>query len=218
MTRPGWHPLALSADIERGTSAGTRVNEAELVVWRDHSGVAHVWEDRCPHRGMRLSFGFVRNDQLACLYHGWQFDGSGRCRLIPAHPALRVPSTIHATPHESAEGFGMIWVRIGDPDAMPMDETEAVGVRSLNLLVDASIALAALSRSTPPFEGAFEQHPRIPLLTCGLGSLRLAAAMQALAPGQAMLHLSLLGRVETPLLLAVSSWAEEFRDRLEEPA
>ena len=214
---PGWYPLALSADIERRTSAGTRVDEAELVVWRDDSGVAHVWEDRCPHRGMRLSFGFVRNDQLACLYHGWQFDGSGRCRLIPAHPALRVPSTIHATPYESAEGFGMIWVRIGDPGAMPMEETEAVGVRSLNLLVDASVALAALSRSAPPIEGAFERHPRIPLLTCGSGSFRLAVAVQALAPGQAMLHLSLLGRVETSLLFAVSSWAEELRDRLEGP-
>ena len=62
-----WIPVALSADIEAGTSAGTLVNGEERVVWRDDKGATHVWEDRCPHRGMRMSFGFVRGDHIACL-------------------------------------------------------------------------------------------------------------------------------------------------------
>ena len=63
-------------------------------MWRDSDGVAHVWEDRCPHRGMRLSLGFVRGDQIACLYHGWRYDAAGQCRYIPAHPQLTPPETI----------------------------------------------------------------------------------------------------------------------------
>ncbi len=46
----GWVPVALSASIEPGTSAGAVVEGSEIVVWRDNSGNAHVWEDRCPHR------------------------------------------------------------------------------------------------------------------------------------------------------------------------
>ncbi|MBC7479670.1 MAG: Rieske (2Fe-2S) protein, partial [Pseudorhodobacter sp.] len=56
---PDWHPLALSASIEPGTSAGAVVDGTEIAVWRDTAGRVYTWEDRCPHRGMKLSFGFV---------------------------------------------------------------------------------------------------------------------------------------------------------------
>src|SRR5580700_5238771 len=70
-------PVGLSLAVEASSSAGTRLLDRELVVWRDNSGAAHVWEDRCPHRGMKLSFGFVRGDHIACLYHGWQYNSGG---------------------------------------------------------------------------------------------------------------------------------------------
>ncbi|RVC56037.1 Rieske (2Fe-2S) protein, partial [Mesorhizobium sp. M00.F.Ca.ET.038.03.1.1] len=92
MTTAGvWHPVALSASIEPGSSAGTHIDGKEFVVWRDNRGAPHVWEDRCPHRGMKLSFGFVRGDHIACLYHGWQYDTAGQCRYIPARPAQDEP-------------------------------------------------------------------------------------------------------------------------------
>src|ERR1700744_2690504 len=88
-----WHPVGLSHSLEAGSPAGTRLFGKELVIWRDTGGLAHVWEDRCPHRGMKLSFGFVRGDHIVCLYHGWQYDSGGYCRYIPAHPDLDVPKT-----------------------------------------------------------------------------------------------------------------------------
>ncbi|MGB1508948.1 MAG: Rieske (2Fe-2S) protein, partial [Paracoccaceae bacterium] len=36
------------------------VNGKDVVVWRSTSGKLSAWENRCPHRGMRLSHGFVR--------------------------------------------------------------------------------------------------------------------------------------------------------------
>src|SRR5262249_53900684 len=40
--------------------------------------------DRCAHRNSPLSLGAVDADgRLACPYHGWRFDGEGRCRLVP---------------------------------------------------------------------------------------------------------------------------------------
>ena len=40
---------------------------------------------------MRLSHGFVRSEKLACIFHGWQYDGAGSCVGIPAHPDLAPP-------------------------------------------------------------------------------------------------------------------------------
>ena len=202
----GWCAVALSADLEPGTSAGTRIDGIELVVWRDLSGRAHVWEDRCPHRGMRLSFGFVRGDRLACLYHGWQFDEAGRCRLIPAHPALTVPGTIRVTTHECVEGSGMIWTRRADPavtgavtGAATTAEwpapTQAVAVRSIAIDRDAPRVRAALPGDPAP-----------------AGTI---VAVQPLAPGQTMLHANLSGTPDRSLRLAVCGWAEALRDALE---
>lgn len=117
MTGSAWHPVALSHDVARNTSTDTRLGGEELVVWRDGDGRIHVWPDRCPHRGMRLSFGFVRENHIACLYHGWRFDAAGQCRYIPAHPDLDVPPTIRIEPFATREQFGMVWVRLAGAGA-----------------------------------------------------------------------------------------------------
>lgn len=128
----GWVPVGLSSSIEPGTSAGATIEGSEIVVWRDNSGNAHAWEDRCPHRGMRLSFGFVRGDHIACLYHGWQYDTSGQCRYIPAHPTLDVPQTIKVPIYRVEEKYGIIWTTTAEDAAIPdADATEITPVRSL---------------------------------------------------------------------------------------
>lgn len=148
----GWHPVALSGSIEPGSSAGIRLGGNELVVWRDNSGAAHVWEDRCPHRGMKLSFGFVRGDHIACLYHGWQYDTAGQCRYIPAHPDLRVPASITVSAHRSAEAAGIVWTAL-DPAAalpeLPALPEEVVPVRSLYLDSPAAMVIDVV-RAMPP--------------------------------------------------------------------
>ena len=91
-----WTAIALSRDVPPENTRAVKVDGREIVIWRGADGEAHVWEDRCPHRGMRLSFGFVRGTVLNCLYHGWRYGASGSCAGIPAHPDLTVPPTIKA--------------------------------------------------------------------------------------------------------------------------
>lgn len=105
-----WVPVSLVRDIEPGASKGTMVNGDEIVIWRDIAGTMHIWEDRCPHRGMKLSFGFVRGHHIACLYHGWEFGPDGNCHKIPAHPDLDVPSSICAKTYPVQEKFGIVWL------------------------------------------------------------------------------------------------------------
>ena len=145
----GWYPVALSAGLDRGTSNGTHLFGRELVIWRDGDGAVHVWEDRCPHRGMRLSFGFVRDNRLACLYHGWTYDMAGQCRYIPAHPQLTPPASIKAEVYPTGDAAGMVWVYSeisATPPAMPEDRP-VTPVRSLHVDCAPEAALARLRSS-----------------------------------------------------------------------
>jgi phenylpropionate dioxygenase-like ring-hydroxylating dioxygenase large terminal subunit len=104
-----WHPVALAADVGTAPRA-VELLEQPLVLWRDDSGAAHAWVDRCPHRGAQLSLGCVREGRLECAYHGWQFDGGGQVVRVPALPAFRPPPTHRATTHAVAERYGLLWV------------------------------------------------------------------------------------------------------------
>lgn len=194
---PGWYPVALSAWLDPGTSCGTRLFGREFVVWRAASGEAHVWEDRCPHRGMRLSFGFVRGDRLACLYHGWQYDGSGRCRSVPAHPQLDVPASIHAATYAVAERSGLVWAysEPGDAPDAPADRSGLVPVRSI--YVDCPLPLVA-------------GHLGGDLVKVAGGSV--LAALQPLDRSLTGIHLLV---VEGVAPLDVARWAEALRHSLE---
>lgn len=224
---PGWHPVALVEGIAPGTSTGTRLFGQELVVWRDNEGASHVWEDRCPHRGMRLSFGFVRGNAIACLYHGWQYDAAGRCRYIPAHPELKVPSTITAAVYPSTERLGLVWACLGGTEpaaAPPGDNAVTTPVRSLSVQASAASVLAALaSTSASPFA---TQAPVVcersgPLIAVRAGEERLIVAVQPLSGTQAMVHLVLAGAPENYRgtgQARASLWGEALRRRVEATA
>lgn len=220
-TAAAWYPVALSADLEPGTSAGTRLQGRELVVWRDEAGTAHVWEDRCPHRGMRLSFGFVRGDRLACLYHGWQFDAGGLCRFIPAHPQLAVPPTITVERFASAEQLGMVWAFSGVAAAAvtpPAANAATAAVRSLWIDVGPDPVFAALASGPSPFQGAGADVVRAgPLVTVRAGSNSLYAAVQPVAPDVTVLHLT-VDAASASDRQRLSLWAEALRRSLEAEA
>jgi nitrite reductase/ring-hydroxylating ferredoxin subunit len=211
MTAAGWHPLALAGGVPAGTSSGTHLLGAELVVWRDASGAAHVWDDRCPHRGMRLSFGFVRGDRIACLYHGWQYGTDGRCLAIPAHPGLDPPATIVTERRDCIEALGMIWTNAGAASAAPPVAEEAVGrgitpLRSVHIDRPADeVAALLVAFDLAPFhpdlaEGATRSTRRDgPLVIAtaekGYVSETVIAGIQPLDLGRAAVHLVVAANV-----------------------
>jgi phenylpropionate dioxygenase-like ring-hydroxylating dioxygenase large terminal subunit len=84
-----WHVVALSSEVMAGELVPTTLFERALVVWRDDAGEVHVWDDLCLHRGARLSKGFIQDDRVVCPYHGWNYDQSAQCVLMPAAPHER---------------------------------------------------------------------------------------------------------------------------------
>lgn len=112
MTSTAWRPVVPSHFLRTGENivAGF-CNGQELALWRSEAGDVHAWENRCPHRGTRLTLGRIINDRLSCAYHGWQFSaGNGKCVAIPAHPDLPPPKNVGAKAFPIAEVDGMVWV------------------------------------------------------------------------------------------------------------
>ena len=216
-----WYPLALSRDIAAGTSAGTRVEAKELVVWRDDKGQSHVWIDRCPHRGMRMSFGFVRGDHIACLYHGWQYDTAGQCQYIPAHPEIDVPSTIRIESYASTEAGGIIWACLrpseGEVPNFPHDlPADVAPLRSIFIDCPAARLTDFVSQTL-----IGEEEPKVEadsdgdLLTIALAGIVLKAAVQPLSDFESALHLPLERTPDAAQFRSVCRWAEELRRNAE---
>ena len=103
-------PVGLASDLAPLQVMRSTVGHHDVAVWRSTRGVVNAWENRCPHRGMRLSYGFVRGESLACAYHGWHYNCSGQCHYIPAHPELTPPLSIRPTIFSVTEHAGLLWV------------------------------------------------------------------------------------------------------------
>lgn len=105
----------------------------KLVIWKTSGDQYSILQDTCIHRRAPLSTGKVipgepncKSATLACRYHGWEFDGQGRCTKIPMMlenqttriSNLRVPSY----PVKTAGGF--LWVFMDPSFVLPGDESQ----------------------------------------------------------------------------------------------
>jgi phenylpropionate dioxygenase-like ring-hydroxylating dioxygenase large terminal subunit len=87
----------------------------------------------CLHRGTRLSLGKVANGLLACPYHGWTYDMTGRCVRIPARPDQPPPPKAVVKTYRVQERYELIWVALGQPahDLPPFPEWENAAYRKI---------------------------------------------------------------------------------------
>jgi len=116
--RDHWYPVAYLRDLDRRRPSAFTLLEQDLVLWWDQaSGSWRAFADLCPHRLVPLSEGRINEaGQLECPYHGWCFDGDGRCSLIPqAEPGSRPLERRSACrPFACAEAQGLLFVFAGE--------------------------------------------------------------------------------------------------------
>jgi phenylpropionate dioxygenase-like ring-hydroxylating dioxygenase large terminal subunit len=110
-----WYVILESNEVRPGKPIGfTRFGD-KLVAWRDSHGTLSVMRDRCPHRGVALSVGDVRGDCLECPFHGFQFDTTGKCTLIPANGrTAEPPKAMHIDTYHAEEAHGFVYVWYGE--------------------------------------------------------------------------------------------------------
>jgi hypothetical protein len=167
---------------------------------------------------MRLSFGFVRGDRIACLYHGWQYDKHGQCRLIPSHPDLDVPPTIHVTAYPSIDWLGILWVnsdaRVETPPDLIIDPHDVVPVRSLYIDCMPAAALQLLAANSKNIGSA-----GVTLLSIDAKGQNLIAGVQPFGKAKTALHIVRPGtpdKYHPTARSAAAIWAEELRRDLEQ--
>lgn len=107
--RSSWYAIALSRKV------GAKPHRVLLggqpfVLFRSGDGL-HCLTDRCPHRFAPLSLGRVIDGAIECPYHGWRFDGGGRCRSMPG--LLEQPPNIAVPAHAVREQNGLIYISPG---------------------------------------------------------------------------------------------------------
>jgi phenylpropionate dioxygenase-like ring-hydroxylating dioxygenase large terminal subunit len=110
-----WYAILESNEVKRGKPIGvTRMGE-KLVMWRDEQGKVVCMRDLCPHRGAALSIGKLMDGHIQCPFHGFQYDSSGQCLLIPANGATApVPKVFKAHTYLAREEHDFIWIWWGE--------------------------------------------------------------------------------------------------------
>ncbi|HUK61522.1 MAG TPA: aromatic ring-hydroxylating dioxygenase subunit alpha [Stellaceae bacterium] len=108
-----WYPVAPSWMVHAAPTGVTRLTE-RIVLWRDKDGAAHALEDRCPHRGARLSLGWNLGDRVACWYHGIEIGPDGTVLRVPAQTACPLEGERAVKSYPVRESHGAIFLWFGD--------------------------------------------------------------------------------------------------------
>ena len=145
-----WHPVASLVDVVPRHVFWGRLLGREFAVWRADDGFVNVWENRCLHRGVRLTVGTNDGRELVCRYHGWRYASrTAGCTYIPAHPADAPARTICNRTFPAVERYGLVWSG-ADPDGeLPTIEALAGGafaLRGLAVRAPSDLVIDALSR------------------------------------------------------------------------
>ncbi|CAA0814990.1 Protein TIC 55- chloroplastic [Striga hermonthica] len=112
-----WYPLYLTKNVPDDAPLGLTVFDKQIVLYRDGNGELRCYEDRCPHRLAKLSEGQLTDGRLECLYHGWQFEGTG----------AKIPKSACVKTYEIKDSQGVVWIWMShkappNPDKLPFFE------------------------------------------------------------------------------------------------
>lgn len=112
-----WYAVELAENVKAGQVQEVVFWGTSIALYRGHGGEIFALANRCAHRHIRLSIGQVEGDCLTCIYHGWRYDGDGRCVHI-AHeigPSRKGLPNIGIRSYPVRVRYGLIWIFPGDP-------------------------------------------------------------------------------------------------------
>ena len=201
-----WTPVALAEDLPPATVVPALTPGGAIALWRSRSGALSAAADRCPHRGMRLSHGFVRGEALSCIYHGWSYGRNGACLRIPAHPDLTPPDAIRVAQQRAEERAGVIWVTADETGDEPPVFDRYAPLRSLTFDIADEQHLAEIGHAAAAESGALS------LSLAGAAVLLLCAAAEG---GQLVVHALVDETADRAQRMAVSRALEGLRRAVE---
>jgi phenylpropionate dioxygenase-like ring-hydroxylating dioxygenase large terminal subunit len=119
-----WYPVMFSRDLRSKPVSRTICGE-KVFIMRD-KGKAYALKDRCPHRGVPLSYGNVEAPgTITCAYHGWTYDiKTGDLVAVltdgPDSPIVQKRNVCVPT-YPVEERGGIVFVYVGDEAPPPVE-------------------------------------------------------------------------------------------------
>jgi nitrite reductase/ring-hydroxylating ferredoxin subunit len=110
-----WYPAEWDDKLARGQVIEVKFWGRSIALFRGEDGEIRAVEDRCAHRQLKLSKGQVMGCTLTCGYHGWQYDGKGRCVHIPHDLFGNKMLEVQIGTFPVRVRYGLIWIFPGDP-------------------------------------------------------------------------------------------------------
>src|SRR5260370_21774060 len=87
-----WYVAAISEEVA-GKLLGRRLLGEDVLLYRQEGGMVVALEDRCVHRSMPLSLGYLVGDQVVCGYHGFTYaPAESACGSRPRRTSPMVPA------------------------------------------------------------------------------------------------------------------------------
>jgi phenylpropionate dioxygenase-like ring-hydroxylating dioxygenase large terminal subunit len=107
-----WY-LAAGSDEVTDELTSRRLLGRQVLLYRQSDGRVVALDDRCAHRALPLSMGRLVDDRVVCRYHGFAYDGTGACVLVPSQE--HVPYGARVASHPVREEGPVVWIWLGDP-------------------------------------------------------------------------------------------------------
>ena len=126
-----WYPVAQVDEVKNDEPLQVQILGVKLVAFRDSEGVARVLSDTCIHRGGSLGKGWIKDGCVVCPYHGWRYQGDGKCVKIPTFgDVVKPPARAKIDSYPTQEKYGIVFAFLGDlpeEERPPIFEIPEVG-------------------------------------------------------------------------------------------
>lgn len=111
-----WYVAAWDYEVQSEGFLSRTITNTPLIFWRDAQGEIIAMQDRCCHRGAKLSKGRLEDggNCVRCMYHGLVFDRTGQCVSAPAQE--RIPPQVRVRTYPVVQQHRWVWIWMGDPE------------------------------------------------------------------------------------------------------
>ncbi|HUG76758.1 MAG TPA: aromatic ring-hydroxylating dioxygenase subunit alpha [Burkholderiales bacterium] len=110
-----WYVAAWDHELDGGKLLARTLLEKPVLLYKGESGQMVALDNRCCHRGAKLSNGRLEGDDIRCMYHGLKFNAAGKCIQIPGQDDI--PKGLGVRSYPVLARQHLVWIWLGDPAA-----------------------------------------------------------------------------------------------------
>jgi phenylpropionate dioxygenase-like ring-hydroxylating dioxygenase large terminal subunit len=107
-----WYVAAWDHELIDGKLVARTILEEPILLYKGDSGKVVALDERCCHRGAKLSKGRLEGDCVRCMYHGLLYDASGRVVQIPGQD--NIPARLGVRSYPVVERDHLVWIWMGE--------------------------------------------------------------------------------------------------------